>query len=94
MQGFREGSVGQKWAMIGALLGMNCPAETSTPEGLTFRSDHQVIFDEELLSWALQSAGFHNVVDRTMDISDAHTVAWMSSIDGFSLVFEARKDTA
>jgi SAM-dependent methyltransferase len=89
---FLESPVEQKWRTMGALLGMYCHPGVSAPEDLEVPSDHQVMFDWHLLSWALTSAGFRHVADLTGQVDDKHTEEWRSVVPHFSLVAQAIKE--
>jgi Methyltransferase domain len=91
MEAFRSRPVEEKWPIIGSLLGMYCSPNVRDPHGLTVRSDHQLIFDEPLLSWALESAGFVAVRDLTGAVEDRHTGPWRPLVPDYSLIAEARK---
>jgi hypothetical protein len=84
--------VEQKWRTMGARLGMYCHPGVSAPEDLEVPSDHQVMFDWHLLSWALTSAGFRHVADPTGQVDDKHTEEWRSVVPHFSLVAQAIKE--
>jgi SAM-dependent methyltransferase len=88
---FLESPVEGKWRAMGALLGMYSHPYVRGPGDLETPSDHQVIFDWELLSWALESAGFGNVANLTERVSDKHTEGWRDVVPHFSLVAEAVK---
>jgi SAM-dependent methyltransferase len=83
--------VEQKWPVMGSLLGMYCGPGARDPRELRLRSDHQLIFDEPLLRWALETAGFAAVRDLTDEVEDRHTAGWRELVPGYSLVVEARK---
>jgi SAM-dependent methyltransferase len=92
MQRFLEAPRDMKWALMGALLGMYCSPDTTTPAHLVWQSDHQILFDSELLRWAVETAGYTDAVDVTSEFADIHTEAWRDLVSDFSLIFEARKD--
>lgn len=92
MRRFMEAPRDAKWALMGALLGMYCGPDTATPDHLVWPSDHQILFDRELLRWAVEAAGYRDAVDVTCDTADIHTEAWKDVVSEFSLIFEARKD--
>jgi methyltransferase family protein len=91
MQAFRARPVEEKWPIMGSLLGMYCGPEIRDPRGLSARSDHQLIFDVPLLSWALETAGFADVRDLTGVAEDRHTEPWRELVLDYSLIAEARK---
>jgi hypothetical protein len=91
MDAFRSSSVQEKWPIMGSLLGMYCGPEVRDPRELSVRSDHQLIFDLPLLSWALESAGFTDVRDLTGVVEDRHTQPWQALVPDYSLIAEARK---
>jgi SAM-dependent methyltransferase len=91
MQRFLVSPIDEKWGVMGALLGMNCPPDVSTPGQLLCTSQHQILFDAELLRWAFETSGYTNVADRTENVQDVHTEAWASIVPSFSMVFEAYK---
>jgi predicted SAM-dependent methyltransferase len=90
MQAFTERAVPEKWPIMGSILGMYCSPEVREPGGLRHRSDHQLIFDLELLRWALESAGFGAVRDLTGVAEDRHTDPWRELVPSYSLIVEAR----
>lgn len=85
----RTASVPDKWPLIGSLLGMYCNPQSRAPEELVARSDHQIVFDQDLLTWALSEAGFTEIVDRTDEEDDRHSVAWRALVDRYSLIMSA-----
>jgi hypothetical protein len=80
-----------KWRVMGALLGMYCSPTVSDPRELTRPADHQILFDAELLRWALEQTGYVDVEDHTADIVDRHTDAWREVVPHFSLVMRATR---
>jgi SAM-dependent methyltransferase len=92
MQRFLEAPREAKWALMGAILGMYCAPDTATPSQISWPSDHQILFDADLLRWAMETVGFRDAVDVTCEVADAHTEAWKDLVSDFSLVVEARKD--
>jgi SAM-dependent methyltransferase len=78
-----------KWPIIGSLLGMYCSPDANQPESLYAPADHRLIFDFPLLSWALTTAGFTDVMDLTGTVEDRHTLAWADSVPRYSLVVTA-----
>jgi SAM-dependent methyltransferase len=92
VQSFVDSPVEGKWRVMGALLGMYCHPGVRSAEDLEVRSDHQLMFDWELLAWALRSAGFREVADLTGEASDRHIVAWREVVPHFSLVAQGIKD--
>ena len=91
MQRFLVAPRDAKWALMGALLGMYCSPATAAPSQLIWPSDHQILFDNELLRWAVESAGYHNAVDLTAEQADVHTEAWKDLVSDFSIILEASK---
>jgi predicted SAM-dependent methyltransferase len=91
MQAFTERPVPEKWPILGSILGMYCSPDVREPSGLRQRSDHQLIFDLELLRWALGSAGFEAIRDLTDLAEDRHTAPWRDLVPRYSLIVEARK---
>jgi hypothetical protein len=91
MEAFVARPVDEKWPIMGSILGMYCSPEVRDPRGLEQRSDHQLIFDVPMLSWALESAGFTGVRDLTGVVEDRHTEPWRGLVSDYSLVAEARK---
>ena len=85
--------VEQKWPVMGSLLGMYCGPGSRDPRDLRLRADHQLIFDEPLLRWALEQAGFDSVRDLTGTTEDRHAVGWRELVPDYSLIMEARKPT-
>jgi SAM-dependent methyltransferase len=94
MDAFVARPVAEKWPIMGSLLGMYCSPDVRDPGGLERRSDHQVIFDVPLLSWALETAGFAAVRDLTGVMEDRHTAPWRDLVPDYSLIAEARKPAA
>jgi hypothetical protein len=91
---FLNSSVDEKWRLMGSLLGMYCDASVRSPDELVTRSDHQILFDEELLRWALDSAGFTEITDLTGSVEDVHTLGWQDVVANYSLVFRGAKPRA
>jgi SAM-dependent methyltransferase len=91
MDAFVARPVPEKWPIMGSILGMYCSPDVRAPEGLDRRSDHQLIFDVPLLSWALEAAGFAAVRDLTGAMEDRHTAPWRHLVADYSLIAEARK---
>src|ERR1700682_6456397 len=88
MERFMEAPRDAKWALMGALLGMYPAPDIATPEHLLWPSDHQILFDAELLRWALETAGYCDAVDLTSELTDVHTEAWKDLVSDISLIFE------
>jgi hypothetical protein len=88
-EALRTASVPDKWPLIGSLLGMYCNPQSRAPEDLVARSDHQIVFDPELLTWALSEAGFGEIVNRTDEEDDRHSVAWRGLVERYSLIMRA-----
>lgn len=83
-----ESSPQEKWALMGAILGMYNNKNTTQPTDLREPSDHQVLFDHELLATSLEHAGFINV--RCMnDETDVHIEEWRPLVERMSLIYEA-----
>jgi SAM-dependent methyltransferase len=91
MEAFNKSSVDEKWPIMGSLLGMYCSPELRRPEGLTVRSDHQIIFDRPVLRWALNEAGFERITDLTDSADDRHVNGWRQLVDDYSIVMTAAK---
>jgi SAM-dependent methyltransferase len=91
MDAFVTRPVPEKWPIMGSILGMYCSPQVRDPHGLERRSDHQVIFDVPLLSWALETAGFAAVRDLTGVTEDRHSAPWRELVEDYSLIAEARK---
>lgn len=91
MEAFLARPVRAKWPIMGSILGMYCSPDVRDPGGLGLRSDHQLIFDVPLLTWALESAGFTAVRDLTGVMEDRHTAPWRHLVADYSLIAEARK---
>lgn len=91
MQAWLDAAVDDKWKLMGALLGMYPNPGTRGPAQLVMPADHQVLFDFDLLSWALTEAGFSQVSDLTTEVVDRHTEAWRGIVPHCSLVAEAVK---
>jgi SAM-dependent methyltransferase len=94
MEAFISRPVPEKWPIMGSLLGMYCGPAVRRPEGLDLRSDHQLIFDAPLLTWALTEAGFTEVRDLTDAVEDRHSMAWRELVPKYSLIAEAAKPRA
>lgn len=88
---FLHSPVAGKWRTMGAVLGMYCHPGVSAPEDLEVPSDHQMMFDWELISWSLASTGFHDIVNLTTEVRDKHTEDWCEVVPHFSLIAEAVK---
>jgi hypothetical protein len=84
----------EKWPLMGSLLGMYCGPQDRDPRSLEHRSDHQIIFDFEVLRWALDAAGFTDVEDLTRTASDRHVVGWRDVVEHYSLIVAARRPQA
>lgn len=83
-----ETSPQEKWALMGAILGMYANKNMTQPTDLREPCDHHVLFDHELLATSLESAGFINV--RCMnDETDVHIDGWQPLVERFSLIYEA-----
>jgi hypothetical protein len=82
---------GRKWALMGALLGMYATPRVNGPTWLSQPADHQIFFDEDIVSWALGEAGFARVENLTGKITDVHTEAWSELVPNLSLIFRAHK---
>lgn len=91
LESFRDSPVDEKWRTMGALLGMYSHPGVRSPEELEVPADHQLMFDPDLLRWALESAGFREVTDLTDEVRDKHTEAWREVVPRFSLVARARR---
>ncbi len=79
----------RKWALMGALLGMYANPTVDHPSKLSQPADHQILFDAELLTWALREAGFVRVEDLTGTTTDVHTEGWRGLVPNLSLIFRA-----
>lgn len=89
MPAFVEGRVEDKWRIMGALLGTYCGPQVRGPHELDAPADHQVLFDADVLRWALVEAGFQDVADVSESVTDRHTEGWAEIVPRFSLVMEA-----
>jgi SAM-dependent methyltransferase len=89
MEAFLRSPIDEKWPIMGSLLGMYCSPSVRSPDGLTVRSDHQVIFDPPLLRWALEQAGFERVEDLTDSAEDRHNEGWRGMVNHYSIIMEA-----
>jgi len=94
MQALLTCALPEKWPLMGSLLGMYCGPEDRDPRALDHRSDHQVIFDPEVLKWALDSAGFTDIQDLTGSVSDRHVLGWRDLVEDYSLIASARRPSA
>ena len=81
----------EKWPLMGFLLGMYCGPQDTDPRRLEHRSDHQIIFDFEVLRWALDTAGFTDIEDLTETTTDRHVVGWQDVVEHYSLIAAARR---
>lgn len=83
----------KKWALVNALFGMYGGPDINSPEDIPaeYRSDHQAMFDFDLLEHELIRAGFDSVVQLTDTATDRHTDAWVDLVDRYSLIVEATK---
>lgn len=88
---FLASPVEEKWRTMGAMLGMYCHPGVLTPEGLEVPSDHQLMFDWDMLRWALAEGGFEQISDLTGQVSDGHTDGWREVVPHFSIIAEATK---
>jgi SAM-dependent methyltransferase len=91
MDALMKRAVPEKWPLMGSLLGMYCGPEDRDPRALEHRSDHQVIFDSELLRWALDAAGFTEIEDLTGTVAVRHVLGWRDLVEDYSLVAAARR---
>lgn len=89
MGAFERASIPEKWPLMGSILGMYCNPASRDPLELSLRSDHQLIFDCDLLTWALREAGFAEIADLTNEVDDRHSLAWRAMVDRYSLVMSA-----
>jgi hypothetical protein len=89
MEAFTRSPVPEKWPLAGSILGMYCTPGLRNPRELISRSDHQILFDWEVLRWALETAGFRDVTDLSDDWKDRHSEAWDSVVKSYSLVAQA-----
>jgi hypothetical protein len=81
-----------KWALMGAILGMNCGPDVRAADELIWPAEHQVIFDSDLLRSLLEDSGYADVADVTPSVADVHTTAWADVVPRFSLIFKATRD--
>jgi SAM-dependent methyltransferase len=91
VRSFLESPVHDKWRTMGAMLGMYCDPGVRAPDHLVVPSDHQLMFDWDLLAWSLEQAGFREVSDLTGAVMDKHTRDWREVVPHFSLVARAVK---
>lgn len=91
MERFISASLPEKWALMGGLLGMYVGPDCVAPEGIPSPSDHQVLFDAEVMRWCLEEVGFHSVTNISEEVSDFHTEAWQPLVRRYSLIFEGQK---
>lgn len=91
MEAFVKAPVGEKWPIMGSLLGMYCGPDSRDPRKLDWRSDHQMIFDFPLLEWALREGGFSDVRDLSAAEPDRHSEGWSAVVPHYSLIAEAVK---
>jgi hypothetical protein len=86
-----ERDLGRKWAVMGALLGMYANPKVDRPTLLSQPADHQVLFDAQILEWALREAGFARLENLTGSVTDVHTEGWRELVPDLSLVVRAYK---
>jgi SAM-dependent methyltransferase len=91
MEALMTRALPEKWPLMGSLLGMYCGPGDRDPGRLEDRSDHQIIFDSEILRWALDSAGFTDIEDLTGTVTDRHVLGWRELVDDYSLIARARR---
>jgi predicted SAM-dependent methyltransferase len=91
LKSFLDSPVEQKWRTMGAMLGMYCDPTVPGPDDLAVSSDHQLMFDWDMLVWVLEQAGFAQISDLTDELVDRHTREWREVVPHFSLVAEATK---
>ena len=91
MQALMMRPLPEKWPLMGSVLGMYCGPDARDPRRLEHRSDHQIIFDSEILRWALDEAGFTDIEDLTGVATDRHVLGWRELVDDYSLIASARK---
>jgi SAM-dependent methyltransferase len=91
LQSFLRSPVDDKWRTMGAMLGMYCDPTVRAPDDLAVPSDHQLMFDWDMLVWALEQAGFAEISNLTNELVDRHTHEWRAVVPHFSLVAEAVK---
>lgn len=90
MAAFEKASVPEKWPLMGSILGMYCNVNDRSPKALELPADHQIVFDRDVLAWALREGGFGEIADLTSEIEDRHTVGWESMVPAYSLIMRAR----
>jgi predicted SAM-dependent methyltransferase len=90
MERWLDAPRGEKWALQVAILGMSGNSGMRSPELITMRGDHQILFDRDLLRESLEEAGFIDIRDLTDETDDMHTIAWKSLVPKLSMVFTAR----
>jgi SAM-dependent methyltransferase len=93
MERYLTSSLGERWALNGAILGMYASPSASQPGDLLRPADHQVLFDSELLQSVLVDVGFTEVRDVSSSISDVHTEGWRELLPQISVIVEARVDS-
>lgn len=88
---FESCSTAEKWSLVNALYGMYGGPEIARPEDIpaSRRSDHQAMYDFDLLESVLLAAGFSRVKDLTGKVRDRHVEAWAPLVDHYSLVVAA-----
>lgn len=91
MAAFERAAIPEKWPLMGSILGMYCNDESRDPRQLRLRSDHQIVFDRDVLSWALREAGYTGVEDLTEIADDRHSLAWRPLVDHYSLIMRATR---
>ena len=91
MEALMTRPLAEKWPLMGSLLGMYCGPRDRDPSRLDRRSDHQIIFDHEILRWALDAAGFTDIEDLTGIATDRHVVGWRHEVQDYSLIASARR---
>jgi hypothetical protein len=89
MRAFEKATVAEKWPLMGSILGTYTGPQRQDLSALRSRTDHQFVFDHDVLEWALQQAGFAEVVDLTEQEDDRHSLAWRPMVERYSLIMEA-----
>jgi SAM-dependent methyltransferase len=89
---YLHGDVRTKWFAMSAIFGTPCGPEWTNPADLDGRAswtEHQALYDVELLTDVVSQAGFTEIEDITDDVSDRHDEGWADVIPRLSLKVRA-----
>ncbi len=91
---YLNGDSEMKWAAISAIYGAPADLGFVRPGDESGRprwSEHQVLYDFDLVREVLELCGFDEVDNASTRIVDDHTVAWQHLIPAMSLVVRAKR---